>query len=636
MLEDNQMSFKKLALAAAIASLVGCGGSGGGDSSASINDNNSSASINDNNSTLAGSIQKGPFVSGASITVYELDENLKQTGISHRTNTTDNKGSYSLPASIQSRYVEVYADGYYYDETTGKDSDSPYELSAIIDVQEVHTANLNLLTSLAKDRIRSLVAGGNSFSEANKQTKQEVLRVFNLQNFDVELYDLDILQPTDAGGILLAASSTLMQLAHNVTSGSVGSELTSLMANIKSDLNDNGIIDTDSIKTKIIEASIQIDIPSVKSALQKKFELTDAPKMENYLDNDGDGEIGANALKKLSTLVEVDTAISDSGNIISATNIARPGAISNDKKKAIILGGTKGFQIYDISKPESPANIGSFVDGDRIAKADLSSDGNTLFTISLSSGNGLSIFDISKPASPKLIGSILKSSNGEFYRNFELSGDGELIIAQTYPTYEYFNGTDLSLPEVIDLIDVSNPSSPIITGTYILPKITSWTSMTISDIALSSDSKTLFIGNVSATGELRVIDISDPKNISVLAYDTINSGMKLLNMNGNNFILKRTTERAANGLMNSFTKAFKFKDLSFTEIATIEGLVKNVVNSDVYISDSTVGKLKQYSFDERNGFKLVRTNAINGNLVFSSDGKLMLTEIPGSIDLYGF
>lgn len=613
--KSNQMSFKKLALATAITSLLGCGG-GGGDSSP-----NTSADINTNDVTksLSGSIQKGPFVAGASITVYELDENLKQTGISHRTNTTDNKGSYSLSATIQSKYVEVFASGYYYDETTGSDSESPYELSAIVDVSEVHTANLNLLTSLAKDRIRTLVAEGKGFSEANDQVKQEVLRVFNLQNFDIELHDLDVLKPTDSGGILLAASSNLMQIAHNATSGSVGSELTSLMANIKSDLNDNGIIDTDSIKTKIKEASIQLDIPSVKSALQKKFELSSAPKMEDFLDNDGDGEIGANALKKISSLVTTDTTTSASGNAIPSNLIGRGAAISDDKKKAIVLGSTKGFQIYDISKPESPVHAGSFLNTTyRISQAVLSNDGNTLFAYEASPV--INIYDITDPASPSLVGSYTPSS---YVANMTLSTDNKLIIGSSGK---------------LEIVDVSNLSNPVSAGQY-----TSKNNF-FSNLVLSNDGKTAFYtnndGRLYGKSGIYALDISNPQNISLISsYEQPNTtSFSSLGITGSNTLLVGVSTRAENtgATLSNQIKTFTFKNQSFNEISSAElGPGFQLINSDVFIS-KTAKKLEQYTFDQTSGFNLIATHSVASAPKFSSDGQLLLTTTSTSIDLYGF
>ena len=47
---------------------------------------------------IKGLVEKGPFVSGASVSVYELDENLKATGRVFETKTND-EGAFSINPS---------------------------------------------------------------------------------------------------------------------------------------------------------------------------------------------------------------------------------------------------------------------------------------------------------------------------------------------------------------------------------------------------------------------------------------------------------------------------------------------------------------------------------------------------------
>lgn len=70
--------------------------------------------------SAAGSVQKGPFTQGTSITIQPLDDSLNPTGKQYQTKTTDDAGTFSVGSEIESRYVEIIATGYYYNEIEGK------------------------------------------------------------------------------------------------------------------------------------------------------------------------------------------------------------------------------------------------------------------------------------------------------------------------------------------------------------------------------------------------------------------------------------------------------------------------------------------------------------------------------------
>ena len=69
---------------------------------------------------IAGVVQKGPFVRGSAVTVQSLDDQLAPTGQSFDVPTSDDLGDFALPVHATSQYVEVIANGYYFDELTGQ------------------------------------------------------------------------------------------------------------------------------------------------------------------------------------------------------------------------------------------------------------------------------------------------------------------------------------------------------------------------------------------------------------------------------------------------------------------------------------------------------------------------------------
>ncbi|MEI6389134.1 MAG: InlB B-repeat-containing protein, partial [Spirochaetota bacterium] len=82
---------------------------------------------------IKGNIQKGPFSSGTSITIQALDANLDPLGTSYQTVTTDDFGAFALGSQITSRYVEIIAKGYYFNEIAGSLSPSELTLRAYTD-----------------------------------------------------------------------------------------------------------------------------------------------------------------------------------------------------------------------------------------------------------------------------------------------------------------------------------------------------------------------------------------------------------------------------------------------------------------------------------------------------------------------
>ena len=113
--------------------LADCGGGrdgGGGDAT-------------DGPFAINGYVQKGPFVSGSSITIQELDDDPNPTAISYQTTTSDDFGTFSLGNQIESRYAEVITTGFYFDEVAGSLSEANLTLRALSDLSISEDVNVN-------------------------------------------------------------------------------------------------------------------------------------------------------------------------------------------------------------------------------------------------------------------------------------------------------------------------------------------------------------------------------------------------------------------------------------------------------------------------------------------------------------
>ncbi|HYG39343.1 MAG TPA: hypothetical protein VD908_12015 [Cytophagales bacterium] len=239
---------------------------------------------------INGSVQKGPFVSGSTITIQELkDTTLSPTGKTYITSTTNDFGKFFLESKISSGYIELISQGYYFNEVSGQISDGPLTLSGLVKTSETLDVNINILTTLTKDRIKYLMSTENkSFEDAKIQAEKEVLKAFGIvESIPNGFESLDISKNTEGDAILIAISSILQSL------NSVG-ELSEIISKINLDLKEDGILSNGLIQIlKENESNIQgINIRNNLLARYSSLGLSiTVPEYEKYLDADQDGII---------------------------------------------------------------------------------------------------------------------------------------------------------------------------------------------------------------------------------------------------------------------------------------------------------------------------------------------------------
>lgn len=237
---------------------------------------------------LSGCVQKGPFITGTSIRMQELDDNLNPTGKSFETQIEKDNGSFAVGGEISFRYVEIIANGYYYNEVAGKLSSAPITLRAISEVSDKESLNVNVLTSLQSQRIKTLIKDGMEFKKASQQSQQEVLKVFGIEQNNITSFDqMDISQKGDANAILLAISSIMQD-------DRTEAELSELMAKVTSDIQADGVLDQESLKASLVKSTAKLNNLKIQANLRKRYEAlgmqdVTVPDFYGYLDKDGDG-----------------------------------------------------------------------------------------------------------------------------------------------------------------------------------------------------------------------------------------------------------------------------------------------------------------------------------------------------------
>ena len=206
--------------------------------------------------SLAGYSQKGPFLKGSTVYLYELSDGrtLKQTNGNFTSKITQDDGHYKFTArDLVSQYAMLVVDGYYRNEVTGKKSDVPLRLTALTDMRKRSSANVNLLTHLEFDRVYQLVTRGDStgkkltVKQAKRQAQKEILKQFHIElDSTTDAEDMDVFGSSDADAALLAVS-ILLQGDSGTTNLSV------LLAEISDDIAEFGEWKNDSAKAAIAD-----------------------------------------------------------------------------------------------------------------------------------------------------------------------------------------------------------------------------------------------------------------------------------------------------------------------------------------------------------------------------------------------
>jgi hypothetical protein len=215
---------------------------------------------------ISGQVQKGPFITGSSVSLYDLQSDFVPSGKSYNSLITDNNGTFQYEnITLSSNFAVLRADGFYFNEVSGKQSIVQITLNALVDLSEKNSVNVNLLTHLEKPRVEYLIKDGKSFTEAKFQAQNEILGVFGFQYSGLKSFeDLNIGQNGEDNGKLLAITA-ILQGNHNEA------ELTELLTNISEDLKVDGKLDSPALGSELINQSRFLDTTLIKTNLSNRY-----------------------------------------------------------------------------------------------------------------------------------------------------------------------------------------------------------------------------------------------------------------------------------------------------------------------------------------------------------------------------
>lgn len=241
-------------------------------------------------SKVSGNIEKGPFVQGSKVTLYELEANLSQTGMSFKTQTSSDLGAFTFDSPIQlnSQFVELETSGYFYNEVKGELSTSQITLNALSNVANRSSVNVNLITHLEFGRVKKLVRDGMDFTSAKKQAEKELLTCFAITD-EISVPEAVSITDNNKNSAILLAISTVMLYNRSEA------EFTEFISKFSTDFADNGLIDNATIREDIKKGQENSHpsevIERMKEFYANKGVTIQCDDFSKYIDFNGDGVI---------------------------------------------------------------------------------------------------------------------------------------------------------------------------------------------------------------------------------------------------------------------------------------------------------------------------------------------------------
>lgn len=246
---------------------------------------------------VIGKVEKGPFISGSTITIQPMDSKLQVIGSMFNTTITDNVGNFSFGAKeFQAPYAEMMATGYFFNEVKGSLSTGTLVLRSLVDLSDNSTVNVNILTHLKYPRIKKLIESGKSFKEANTQAQTELLSAFGLQKYgSKDASQFSIVAGTDESAALIAVSSLLLM---NRTEG----QLTEYLSTLSQEFGNNGKFSDSTIaQLKKDKLELADDLSNISNNIINRYTglgiNVEVKDLAAYFDWDDDGTAGNETLK---------------------------------------------------------------------------------------------------------------------------------------------------------------------------------------------------------------------------------------------------------------------------------------------------------------------------------------------------
>lgn len=366
---------------------------------------------------VTGKVEKGPFINGSKITAQALDKDYNLTGEVYQGIIVDDDGSFNLgEVKLNSPYVLLTADGYYFNEVDGELSTGQISLQSIVNLANNKQANINILTHLKTQRMMQLLKNNKpDFNEADAKVQKEVLKSFGLERYaEKDVCNFSIAAGTDEAGALIVVSSTLLR-------DRTDAELTEYLAKLSAEFKAEGTF-TDNTKKQLREDAMMLDVNDISDNIVSRYKKLNmdvtVPNLNYFIDWDGDGIAGnepdAGGDMTL-TLDRTELAIPAEGGTFRIkidckvpVTLERPAGIPGE---SVTEESLKVFKYTDI-------NYTKTIEGNELIIVARPADG------ALMKGEYITVYTTSGKLSAKLN----ITQNGDPSKQIEFGKDGQAVI----------------------------------------------------------------------------------------------------------------------------------------------------------------------------------------------------------------
>ncbi len=143
--------------------------------------------------TLSGYVNRGLVKLATPVTIYELNENLEETGVVYSSFVNDSLGFYFVhDVVLSSPYVYIKMENVAANYVCEEGTATRQPIEALLDLREGLDANLNILTTLQAWRTKHFMKKGKSFAEARKLAYDELRTEFMMDSLQLRFEQISM------------------------------------------------------------------------------------------------------------------------------------------------------------------------------------------------------------------------------------------------------------------------------------------------------------------------------------------------------------------------------------------------------------------------------------------------------------
>ncbi|MCF0224239.1 MAG: hypothetical protein HUK20_08210, partial [Fibrobacter sp.] len=263
-------SLKATLLAASLMMFGACGSDYNNDTAQAETDETTVVSLD----KVEGICEKGPFLKGSEVVIYELDPvTMEKTGKSSRTTIFNDQGEFQYDETkLDGSIVLIETTGYYIDDVTGKKSKDKATVYSVADLRANSYVNVNFMTTFEYKRIIHLVKEEKmSFAKAQKQASEEVLKALKAKGDFKDVENNSLFGDSEESAYLLGMSVVLQIIGE-------GGDINELFESVANDIEKDGTLDDVDLSKEFAKSLDGLDLEEVRKTLEKMGEVPDFEK----------------------------------------------------------------------------------------------------------------------------------------------------------------------------------------------------------------------------------------------------------------------------------------------------------------------------------------------------------------------